>query len=92
MFNLPVPISTTIIVPAAANHPHPACCAELQCLEKIEGLQGCPHLRALWLIENKITAIENLEPCTALQELYLTSNRITTLHGLDHLTALKVSS
>jgi hypothetical protein len=62
----------------------------LQRIEKIEGLQGCPHLKKLWLIENRIGVIENLEPCTELQELYLTSNRITAFGGVAHLTGLKV--
>jgi len=64
----------------------------MQRIERIEGLQQCPHLKKLCLIENRISAIENLEACTALEELYLTSNRVTQLCNLDHLTALKVSS
>lgn len=70
--------------------PMSSSCMPLQRIEKIEGLQGCPHLKKLWLIENRIGVIENLEPCTELQELYLTSNRITAIAGVAHLTGLKV--
>jgi Leucine-rich repeat (LRR) protein len=62
----------------------------LQCIERIEGLSGCPKLQKLWLMENRISKIEGLEACTGLQELYLYSNRISSITGLDHLTGLKV--
>jgi Leucine-rich repeat (LRR) protein len=62
----------------------------LQGIERIEGLHGCPHLKKLWLIENRISVIENLQPCTALQELYLTSNRISDISGINNLTSLQV--
>lgn len=65
---------------------------DLQRIEKIEGLQGCPNLKKLWLIENQISVVENLEPCTGLQELYLTSNKITEIKGLDNLANLKVNA
>lgn len=65
---------------------------DLQRIEKIEGLQGCPNLKKLWLIENRKPVVENLESCTGLQELYLTSNKITDIRGLDDLASLKVSS
>jgi hypothetical protein len=61
-----------------------------QCIERIEGLSGCPKLRKLWLMENCISRIEGLEACTGLQELYLYSNRISSIAGLDHLAGLKV--
>lgn len=61
-----------------------------QCIERIEGLSGCPKLQKLWLMENRISKIEGLAACTGLQELYLYSNRITSITGLDHLTGLKV--
>jgi protein phosphatase 1 regulatory subunit 7 len=62
----------------------------VQRLEKIDGLEGCPRLKKLWLIENRISVIENLQPCAGLQELYLTSNRITAIGGLDGLVDLQV--
>jgi protein phosphatase 1 regulatory subunit 7 len=63
----------------------------MQRLEKIDGLEGCPKLKKLWLIENRISEIENIQPCAALQELYLTTNRITAIGGLDGLVDLQVT-
>lgn len=63
----------------------------VQCIEKIDGLSGCPKLQKLWLMENRIAKIEGLEGCTGLRELYLYSNRISRIEGIDHLTALQVS-
>lgn len=69
-----------------------AVCLHAQCIERIEGLSGCPQLQKLWLMENRISKVEGLNACTGLQELYLYSNRISDVAGLDHLTRLKVSS
>jgi Leucine-rich repeat (LRR) protein len=64
----------------------------MQGIAKLEGLQGCPSLERVWVIENKLACIEGLAHLTDLQELYLYSNCITKIEGLSSLTGLQVSS
>ncbi len=42
-----------------------------QGIEKIEGLDGCPALRSLWLQRNRITSLAGLSRNTNLVELYV---------------------
>ena len=57
-------------------------------IEKIEALEGCEHLRVLYLFDNSIQRIENLGFGTTLTHLYLQNNLITAIEGLDTCTSL----
>jgi Leucine-rich repeat (LRR) protein len=81
--NLSLPLSASL--PSTPLH-------SPQGIQSIQGLEGCPRLRQLWLLENRITSLAGLAPLKGghLVELYLTSNRLTSLEGLSGLTGLKV--
>ena len=58
-------------------------------LTTLEGLDSCPLLDKLWVIECSLKRIEGLEKCVQLTELNLSSNSICKIENLGKLTRLK---
>ncbi|RHY19432.1 hypothetical protein DYB32_010227, partial [Aphanomyces invadans] len=56
----------------------------------IEGLESCPLLENLRIIECGLTRISNLDACAKLTQLNLSSNSISKIEHLSSLTSLQV--
>jgi len=63
--------------------------ADVNLIEKIEGLEKCRKLEVLKLDSNRIKQIEGLSKCTQLKYLNLYRNQITELNGLENLVFLQ---
>ncbi|KAF0688537.1 Aste57867_19853 [Aphanomyces stellatus] len=59
-------------------------------IASIQGLDACPLLESVRIIECSLTHIENLDACTKLTHLNLSSNRISKIERLASLTSLTV--
>ena len=63
--------------------------ADLNLLEKIEGLDKCKKLEVLKLDSNRIKRIEGLSKCISLRTLNLYRNQIIEVSGLEELVNLQ---
>lgn len=62
----------------------------LQRITDISGLEFCPGLQTLLLIESQVQSTKGLEKLTKLRKLFLYSNKIQRIEGLDSLAELEV--
>lgn len=58
-------------------------------LTKIDGLNDCKQLKALYICNNEIAKIANLSHLKLLETLWLVNNKITVMEGITGLKKLK---
>ncbi|XP_054470363.1 leucine-rich repeat-containing protein 9 [Anoplopoma fimbria] len=54
-----------------------------QDIKHIEGLECCPLLRELWVVQCHLTGISGLQNCLQLEKLYLYDNQICEIENLE---------
>lgn len=61
-----------------------------QAVPSLRGIQSCPALEELWVVNCQVSKLESFGASSALKKLQLYGNQISRLENLDTLTNLQV--